>query len=196
MAVLTDEPVFVSDIPEPSSPIGNDVTWDAGLRWLIAGCSVGAAVVHFGDAPSPFSEYWLYGLFFVIAGWLQLVWAVAIVLRPSRGLLLAGALLSEAIIAVWVASRTVGVLIGPNASTKEAIGFPDVLCTVLAGVVAIGAIVLLAQSRPSTRNTHRRRLSRRIVGVALLAVAVTSVYALTPRFAEAHDHGGAAADGH
>jgi hypothetical protein len=195
MAVLTDESVYVSDIPEPSSPARSGLSLDTGLRWLLAGCSLGAAVVHFGFASAHFSEYWLYGLFFVAMGWFQLLWAAAIVVRPSRWLLIAGALANEAIIAVWVASRTVGVWIGPNASTKEAISFPDVLCTVLEGIVAVGCVVLLARSRPSKRATRARRVSRWAIGAALVAIGVASVYALTPSFAEAHDHGGTGAGG-
>jgi hypothetical protein len=198
MAVLTDESVYVSDIPEPTSPVRRGLTLDVGIRWVIAGCSLGAAIVHFGFASAHFSEYWLYGLFFVAMGWFQVLWAAAIVMRPSRRLLIAGALANEAIIAVWVASRTVGVWIGPNASIKEAAGFPDILCTVLEGIVAVGAIVLLARSHRSGRATRSRRVPRWAVGAALVAIGVASVYSLTPSFAEAHDHGagGASAAGH
>ena len=104
MAVLTDEPVFVSDSAAPRAPAA-----DANVRWLLAGCSLGAAVVHFGYASAHFDEYWLYGLFFVVVAWLQLVWAAAVVVRPSRSLLIAGALGNAAVVAVWVASRTIGV---------------------------------------------------------------------------------------
>src|SRR5690242_18864134 len=142
MAVLTDAHVFVSDSPEPPAP-----AVDANARWLLAGCSLGAAVVHFGYASAHFDEYWLYGLFFVVVAWLQLGWAAGIVVRPSRSLLIAGGLGNAAVVAVWVASRTVGVRIGPDATVKEAVGFPDVLCTVLEAVVAVGALVLLARTR-------------------------------------------------
>ena len=122
MAVLTDEPVFVSDNPEPLGPRSAS-TLDVSLRWLLAGCSVGAAVIHFGFAPTHFSEYWLYGLFFMVIAWLQLLWAGAIVVRPSRWLLVAGALGNEAVVAVWIASRTIGVWVGPNASAARSMGW-------------------------------------------------------------------------
>ena len=196
MAVLTDEPVFVSDIPEPNPRRGDSLEWNTGVRWLLAGCSLGAAVVHFGYASAHFNEYWLYGLFFVVVAWLQLLWAGAIVARPTRWLLIAAALGNEAVVAVWVASRTVGVWVGPNASVKEAVGYPDVLCTVLEAAVAAGAVALLARSRRSASGTRTRRLSRRLVGAALLAIAVASAYALTPRVAAAHDHGSGGATDH
>ena len=195
MAVLTDEPVFVSDNPEPFGPSAGPATLDASLRWVVAGCSLGAAVVHFGYSPAHFSEYWLYGVFFVAIAWFQLLWAGAIVVRPSRVLLTTGALVNELVVLVWIASRTIGVGIGPNASTAEAIGFPDVLCTLLEAAVAVGALVLLARSRRAAAASTApvRRSALGIVGVALLAVALASAYALTPRFAAAHDH---AATGH
>src|SRR5438046_62766 len=127
MAVLTDESVFVSDIPEPNAPLDTRLASHAGARWLLAGCSLGAAAVHFGYAPSHFSEYWLHGLFFVVVAWLQVLWAGAVVVRPSRRLLIAGALGSEVVVAVWVASRTIGTILGPHAGTAEPVGFPDVL---------------------------------------------------------------------
>jgi len=189
MAVLTDEAVFVADNPEPLGPSGRLATADASLRWLLAGCSLGAAVVHFGYSPAHFSEYWLYGLFFVAIAWFQLLWAGGIVVRPSRRLLIVGALVNELVVVVWIASRTIGVGIGPNASTTEAVGFPDVLCTVLEAAVAVGALVLLARWRQASARPERtRRLSLGVVGAALLAIALASAYALTPRFAAAHDH--------
>jgi hypothetical protein len=197
MAVLTDEAVFVSDTPEPRPLVGAASTLDAARRRFLAGCSLGAAIIHFGYAPAHFSEYWLYGLFFVGVAWLQLLCAGAVVFRPSRWVLIAGAVGNEAVVAVWVASRTVGVWVGPNASVKEAVGFPDVLCTVLEAVVAFGSLWLLARSRRSTLQPRTTRLSMGVVGAALLVIAVTSAYALTPRFATAHDHGsGGAAAGH
>jgi hypothetical protein len=195
MTVLTDESVFVSDIPEPTPRPAGDLVSHAGARWLLAGFSLGAAVVHFGYAPSHFSEYWLYGLFFVVVAWLQLLWAVAIVVRPSRRLLIAGALGNEVVVAVWVASRTIGVVIGPGSGTTETVGFPDVLCTVLEVLVAVGALLLLARSRSPRTRTGARRLPTGVVAATLIAVAVLSGYALTPRFAAAHDHGASAVAG-
>src|SRR4051794_3057654 len=166
MAVLTDESVYISDIPESNSLRDDTVTSHAGARWLLAGCSIGAGIVHFGYASAHFSEYWLYGLFFVVVAWLQVLWAVALLVRPSRWLLLAGAVGSEAVVAVWIASHTVGVVVGPHSGAAEPMGFPDVLCTVLEVVVAVGSLVLLARSRSAPRPRVRRRQSAGVVGAA------------------------------
>src|SRR2546425_10537038 len=83
------------------------------IRWVTAGCSFGAAILHFANAPSHFSQYWLYGLFFVVVAWLQLLFAVGVSVRPGRWVLLAGTELNLAAVAVWAFSRTVAVVVGP-----------------------------------------------------------------------------------
>src|SRR5438132_484342 len=40
-------------------------TYERSLRWGLAICSLGAAALHFGYAPSHLAQYWLYGVFFV-----------------------------------------------------------------------------------------------------------------------------------
>jgi hypothetical protein len=88
-------------------PQGSSVA--TSVRWFLAACSFGAAVLHFGYSPSHFGEYWLYGLFFVVVAWLQLLWAVGVVLVRWRWLLLSGIALNAAVRVVWLLSRTVGV---------------------------------------------------------------------------------------
>jgi len=195
LAVLTDEPVFVSDIPEPGPPVeGGASTLDAPLRWLLAGCSAAAAVIHFGYAPAHFDQYWLYGVFFVGAAWLQLACAAAFLLRPSRSVLVAAVVLNTAVVAVWAASRTSGVWIGPNATVKEAVRFPDVLCTTLEVLVVWGCVALL--SGLGKARLAASRVAFVAIGCALLLIAGTSAYALTPRYTAAHVHTTAAGHNH
>src|ERR1700694_4894031 len=119
MAVLTSERVLAEDRGPALAPVLWGSTVDTTLWWLLAACSLGAAAVHFAYSPAHFAEYWLYGLFFVVGAWLQVLWAFAIVMRSRRWLVLGGAALNAAIVAVWIASRTVGVWVGPNATVKE-----------------------------------------------------------------------------
>ena len=143
MTVLADEPVFVVEDADGLSR-RSGVSAEVAVRWLLAGCSVGAAVIHFGYAPVHFIQYWLYGAFFMGVAWLQLVCAAAFVLRPSRRLLVGAVLLNTAVVGVWAASRTVGVGIGPNATVNEAVRFPDVLCSALEVLIVYGCLALLA----------------------------------------------------
>jgi hypothetical protein len=72
-----------------------------------------------------------------------------------------------------------------------------VLCTVLEAVVVVGALVLVARSRSSTSTASPgRRIPVGVVGAPLVVVALLSAYALTPRFADAHNHSAAGGTGH
>jgi hypothetical protein len=166
-------------------------TWSSpsATLWLLVVASAGAAVVHFAYASAHFGEYWAYGAFFVAVAWVQLLWAFAIIHRPSRGLVLAGAVFNGLVIAVWVLSRTAGVLVGPGASSTEAIGFPDVLATALEAAVVFGAVVLIAP-RVGSRGRRRSWSTALVVGVSLVVVAAGTAWAMTPKFVAGHDHGG------
>ncbi len=106
--------------------------------------SVATAVIHFAVAGSHFQEYWLFGVFMLVAGWLQLLWAVGAVVRPSPWLLAGGTLLNATIIAVYVVTRTTGDIVGPTPHATEPFGFGDGLCTVLEALIAAGCVWLLA----------------------------------------------------
>jgi hypothetical protein len=162
-------------------------------RWFLAVCSAGAAVVHFAYSPGHLAEYWLYGVFFMVAAWIQLAWAVAVVMRPTRWVFVTGALLNTGVIAVWTLSRTVGVWVGPNATITEAATFPDVLCSSLEAVVVVGALVLLTGPAFIDRPLRARWVTPVAAGTALALIAGGVGYALTPQYASAHDHGPAAA---
>ena len=89
-----------------------------------------------------FREYWLFGLLFAIVAPLQLAWAELVRRRPrDRRLLAAGALGNGAIAAVWIASRTTGLPIGPHPGEPEPAGLKDVLATadelLCAAIVAV-----------------------------------------------------------
>jgi hypothetical protein len=144
------------------------------VRAGLAAISVGAAVIHFEVTFEHFSEYWMYGTFFLVSAWAQLIWAAWIVWRPSRLLLWAGAVGNAAIIVVYVLTRTVGDLVGPGTGETEAIGGIDVACTAFEAVLAAGTLVLLWRRSA----VARRRIGRQPAGL-LLAGIVAAVVAGT-----------------
>jgi len=73
--------------PEPKREAG----FEPMLRPALALLSMGAAVIHFVVVPGHWDEYWGQGLFFIVAAIAQLLWAVWVVVAPSRLLYLAGA---------------------------------------------------------------------------------------------------------
>jgi Flp pilus assembly pilin Flp len=111
----------------------------AGLAML----SVLAAVIHFAVAGSHFQEYWLFGVFLLGVAWLQLGWAAAALLRPTRLLVSSGAVLNAAVIVVYILTRTVGNIVGPDPGEAEPAGFGDLLCTAAEAVIVTGCVWLL-----------------------------------------------------
>jgi len=132
--------------PEPKREAG----FEPVLRPALALLSVGAAVIHFVVVPGHWDEYWGQGLFFIVAAIAQLLWAVWVVVAPSRLLYLAGAAGNAAIVALWVVTRTYGVPAGPGAGEREAVEFADTLATVFEVLLVVGALALArtAPARP------------------------------------------------
>jgi hypothetical protein len=120
---------------------------------------------------------------------------VALLVKPSRRLLLAGIIGNLVVAEVWLVSRTIGIPFGPNSGTAEAVGFVDVLTTVFEAAIVLGAIALL---RPRLAERPVRALGGlAAVGVVGAAVIALSTYSLTPTFASSHHGGGEeAAAGH
>jgi hypothetical protein len=158
------------------------------LRWLLAAFSVGAGVVHLAVSGEHYDVSWLHGTFFAIVGWLQIAWAVGIVLRPARRLLVAGVVLNAGVISVWVMSRIWGVPVGPDAWTPEAVGLADALSTGLEAGIVLCALAVLTEPSLATRSLRPAFGIPGAVGSAL-GVAVVSSLALTPTFAADHGHG-------
>jgi hypothetical protein len=174
----------------------NERTVGRYLRWLLAALSLGAGVIHFAVSGGHFDVSWTHGTFFAVVAWLQLSWAVAVILRPTRRLLAAGVLLNAGIIGVWTLSRIWGVPVGTDAWTPEPVSLADALSSGFeAGIVVLSLAVLV---RPALAQ-HKVRPSVAIsgVGVAGIAAAVLSTVALTPAFAsDHHGRGGEKAAGH
>ena len=166
----------------------NERTVGRYLRWLLAALSLGAGVIHFAVSGEHYEVSWDHGTFFAVVAWLQLSWAVGVVVRPTRGLLAAGAILNAGILGVWAVSRVWGVPIGPDAFTPEAVGWSDALSSVCElGIVALALGVIV---RPEVAQRRLRpSVAVPVVGIAGLGVAVISSLAFTPALAASHHHG-------
>src|SRR5207245_514361 len=117
------------------------------LRYGLALLSMAAAVVHFAVIQQHFIVYWLYGAFFIAVGLFQLAWALAVLIRPSRLLYLAGATANVLTAAAWVLTRTIGPLVGPDAGSPEKVGFGDVVSTIFEVLIVGGCLALAWRSR-------------------------------------------------
>ena len=186
MSLLAAERVLPVHPEFETGPRGSTV--EACIRWLLATCAIGAAVLHFAYAPSHFAEYSLYGLFFAGVAWAQVLNAVGLIFRPKRWMLVGTALINAAVIGAWLLSRTSGVGIGPHARVPEAVGFPDVLATAFEVVLVVGALVLLVRPRLLGRRFEGSWLAPVAVSCAALLVAGSAAYGSTPRFINAQTH--------
>lgn len=156
-----------------------------GLTWLLlpdgprarlpvqlALCSAAAATIHFAVIPPHWDEYVPFAVLFAVSGAFQLLWAAAVLVRPDRVVLLAGAVVNLGVPAAWVLSRTVGMPIGPEPWTPEAVGFADLAATLFELAAAAGAVALLSSwGRQLEARTTRvgAQLAATGIGITLFA---------------------------
>src|SRR5215471_5817926 len=87
---------------EPTVPMGRVVAW------CLAILSVAAAVLHFAVASENFGAHWSFGVLMLVAAWLQVMWAVAVIVRSSRSMLWAGAVLGVGVVVAELATHPAG----------------------------------------------------------------------------------------
>jgi hypothetical protein len=112
-----------------------------GLAWI-------TGVIHGLAAIQHVSEFVLYAVFFVVLALTQILWGIALYRAPSRPLLSAGAILSLAVVALWIISRTSGLPIGPEHWTAEPVGALDSIATGNEVVLALLIFLLLRRGQP------------------------------------------------
>ena len=159
------------------------------FRWGLAMLSLGAAGIHFAVMSDHFNLTWYHGTFFAATAWLQLAWAVAIVVKPSRRLLIAGIIGNLVIAEIWLVSRTIGIPFGPESGVAEAVSFSDVLSTILEVGIVLGSLALL-KPRFLDRPAPSASALPGVAGVGVLVAALATL-SLTPAFASGHSHGAA-----
>jgi hypothetical protein len=148
-------------------------------RSALALAAAGAGAIHLSAAPVHVADWAPLGYGFLAAAALQLAWAVALVRREGRGLLVAGAAGTALVTAVWVASRTTGLPVGPHAGVPEAVGTADALCVALQVPVVLGALALAVRPR-ALRAPAGRRVRRAGWLAAALVAGATGVAAAAP----------------
>jgi hypothetical protein len=153
----------------------------------LAALSMAAAAIHFAVMGEHFAEYLAFGVFFSIVAWFQAVWAVGMIVLPSRGLLLLGLVGNAVVILVWLTSRTVGLPIGPEAGAPEPAAFVDVLSTILETAIVAGAAVLLLRGRP-TPSTRGGPVGLGLAGLVIV-LAVLTTWSVAAGATSVDEHG-------
>lgn len=149
---------------------------------VTAVAAVGAAAVHYVVMPTHFAEAALYGTFFLLAATAQLGYAVLLLLRPSRPLLVVGVAGNLAMVSLWLFTRVVTIPVGPAAGSTEAFGGLDVLASTFELIFVVAGVIALAARAALTPVTWRRALIQPttvLLGL-LTAVAVTATASAAP----------------
>ena len=180
MTTVSVEPSTHDDRPD-------DHRDDRPNRWILASFSAAAGIVHVVMAPSHFGASTLEGGGFLVAAWLQLALAVALVARPSRRVLQAVVVLNALLVLVWAVSRTAGLPFGGHADHPETVSFVDGSCVAFELLLVALAGVWLW--RPEQLRFKGGAFA---VGVPLAVFAVASAAIAQPeaRDHSAHSHGG------
>ena len=155
------------------------------LLGALAALSAGAAAIHFAVVFSHFSEDTLYGVFFLVLSWAQLIWPAVLVWRPSRPWLWAGIVGNAFVLAIYVASRTVGLPFGPDLHNAESVGALDVMsCAFEAALIAGCAALLWRPTLVDRPSPLRGALAGTAALVAVpVAVIAAATAVMTPGWA-------------
>jgi hypothetical protein len=181
----------MESVQEPGSSRVNGRV--ATVYMALAVTSLAAAGIHFAVMGEHFQEYVVFGVFFSLVAWFQALWALGIVVAPTRRTLAVGLMANAAIACVWLVSRTAGVPIGPEPGVAEPAALLDVLSTVLELlIVVVCAALLLRQSRRPLGAGRTRTL---FVGALALGLIVLSTIGIAAAGGDEHglgeeQHGG------
>src|SRR5215467_5131440 len=138
----------------------------------LAALSAGAAALHFAVVFEHFAQDALYGVFFLVVAWAQLIWPAVLLWRPSRPWLLLAIAGNAAVVAVYAASRTAGLPFGPDLHHAEPVGALDVWSCVLEFGVIVECLALLRRPALLDRPATRRGAVARVAGLVAVPAAV------------------------
>ena len=146
----------------------------------LASLSAGAAAIHFTVIFEHFAEYTLFGVFFLVTAWAQLIWAAVLLWRPSRLWLSLGMTGNALVLAVYVASRSVGLPVGPDAGHPEPFGGLDGMSAFLEFALIAWCAALWWRPSLADRPVRRRGLAAAaslvaVPGLVLVGTAAVMV---------------------
>jgi hypothetical protein len=126
--------------------------------------------------PDHFEESVLYGLFFLVTATSQVGYAVLLIAKPSRPLVVVGLLANAAVVGLWLITRLVAIPLGPGAGETEQFGALDILASSFEVLFLIAAAALLF---PVTRAAiPRPRPVRKVLTEPATLAFITSASVL------------------
>jgi len=177
------------------------------LFGAVAALSTGAAAIHFAVMFEHFSEYSLYGVFFLVLAWAQLVWPAALIALPfltwARGKarpvrfpagwsrsgltplaarrvaawLWLGIAGNACVLVIYFSSRSLGLPVGPDTKTVEAWGGLDLVCAIEEILLVVIAAVVLARPGLLARPLRFRSQARSLASLLAAPIVVIAATA-------------------
>ncbi len=125
---------------------------------------------------------WAFG----IAAVFQVAWAALVYLRPTRVVLVVGAVVNAAFVGGWVLSRTTGIAFLDGFEESESVGFSDAVATGAEVLLVAGALLLVLA--PAGLRLVAGGLGGTGLGIVGVATAMLAVPAVS-QGGSFHDHG-------
>jgi hypothetical protein len=122
------------------------------VRLWVATASIAAGLIHATVVPHHLEESSILGAAFVATAIFQVAWAAPASVRLDAHTLDIGVAVNAAVVAAWIASRTVGLPFGPHAWVAEPVEAVDATATILELLIVIGStLVRISQPDPGNR---------------------------------------------
>lgn len=144
------------------------------LSTSLVALSVAAGTVHLTVASDHFGEFFLFGLFFVVVGAVQIGWGATVAMVGPVDRLLLLSIGNALVVGLWAVSRTTGVPLGPSAGVPEPVGYADVVTSVFEVVLVVLAVASLSQRRTTALTRGPALWSIPVLITPLTALAVLS----------------------
>lgn len=153
------------------------------LAWAIALAVAAGGLIHL-EAAIDHRDLTVIAIGFTAMGISQLLFAGALVIRPSLPVVVAAGALHAAILLTWILSRTVGVPFIPGAESAALVGVADVVANTFSVAAIAATIIGITLYRSSETVTLPPRTSRAMRAVMLAGAIILTVAALS----ETHHH--------
>ena len=178
-----------------------DATYAIAPRLLLVALGLAAGAVHLAMAPIHASASTTEAVGFAVVGWAQILLAIALLIRPNRGVLITTIVLNAAVIGAYIVSRTVGLPVGAHPGDKESVELIDMMVTIFEAFLVVGAVALLLKPNSAAAKTETGGLSFATIlaasAIPFLVIIATSVALADPDLAtHGHDDGAMASASH
>ena len=156
--------------------------------------SFGAGAIH-AAAAGAHAEHRQAVIVFTVIAVLQLGWGAAALARPTRAVVLAGALLNAGLVAGWAVAKTSGISFVDGLETAEPIQTADALAAALAFAAFVAATWSL-RTRPATDGSAGGSVARTLLVASTVFVGGLAVFGMVSAGTHAHGAADAASGDH